>query len=680
MTASAAERERAAELRALIRFHDERYHQLDAPLISDAEYDRLVRELIELEQRFPELVTADSPSRRVGAPPLRTVDPVQHAVPMLSLDNAFSSDEVEAFDRRVRERLDVPGGAVSYVAEPKLDGLAVSLLYERGALTRGATRGDGQTGEDITANVRTIAEIPGRLRGHGYPERFEVRGEVFMPKEGFRTLNERARASGEKTFVNPRNAAAGSLRQLDPRVTASRPLAFFSYGLGLFPISALPDEHDEMLSWLRDWGLPVCPETEKVAGVAGCLAYFQRLGAERAKLPYEIDGVVYKVSRYDEQLRLGYVARAPRWAIAHKFPAEEATTRVEAIDVQVGRTGALTPVARLAPVFVGGVTVTNASLHNVEEVHRKDVRVGDTVVVRRAGDVIPEIVRVVLDSRPPETQPFRMLDRCPVCGAAVESIPGEAVSRCSGGLYCMAQRREAIRHFASRRAMDIDGLGDKLIDQLLDRDKVDTVADLYRLTLADLESLERMGRKSALNLLASIERSKTTTLPRFLFALGIREVGEVTAKALASEFGSLDAIMLADQERLMEIRDIGPAVASHVAAFFSEQRNRDVIGSLRAAGVRWPAEENVRGSQSLKGLSFVLTGTLESMTRDEVRHQIELRGGKVIAAVSSATSYLVVGAEPGSKLAKAESLGVPTLTKSELLELFARADAGNAIS
>lgn len=679
MTASTAEIERAAELRELIRFHDERYHRLDAPLITDAEYDSLVRELRDLERRLPELVTADSPTRRVGAEPLRTFSPVLHEVPMLSLDNAFSSEEVESFDRRVRERLEAPGEAVCYVAEPKLDGLAVSLLYEGGVLVRGATRGDGQTGEDVTANVRTIAEIPTRLRGSGYPDRFEVRGEVFMPRAGFHRLNEQARAAGEKLFVNPRNAAAGSLRQLDPRVTAARPLAFFSYGLGLFPATALPDEHDEMLAALCSWGFPVCPEVDKVIGVQGCLAYFQRLAAKRPELPYEIDGVVYKLSRYADQIRLGFVARAPRWAIAHKFPAEEATTRVEAIEVQVGRTGALTPVARLTPVFVGGVTVTNATLHNIDEVHRKDIRVGDTVVVRRAGDVIPEVVRVLPEQRLPEAAVFAMPERCPVCGSSVETVPGEAVSRCSGGLYCSAQHKEAIKHFASRRAMDIDGLGDKLIDQLLDRQKVSTVADLYALTVDELESLDRMGKKSALKLLAALEKSKTTTLARFLFALGIREVGEVTAQTLARAFGSLEALMSAREDDLMATRDVGPAVAAHVATFFSQDSNRNVIAALRTAGVRWPDEKPAGRTGALAGRRFVLTGTLESMTRDQARTRIESHGGKVSGSVSSATNYLVVGADPGSKQAKAESLGIAILAEAEFVDLLACADAGTPI-
>ncbi|RYU63015.1 NAD-dependent DNA ligase LigA [Methylolobus aquaticus] len=679
MPATDSARRRAADLREQIRFHDRQYHQLDAPQITDAEYDQLVRELRDLEAEFPDLVTADSPSRRVGAAPLRTFAPVQHEVPMLSLDNAFTADEVTAFDRRVRERLELESAEVGYVAEPKLDGLAVSLLYEGGRLVRGATRGDGRTGEDITANVLTIREIPARLRGPDFPDRFEVRGEVFMPREGFRRLNERARATGEKTFVNPRNAAAGSLRQLDSRITAARPLAFFAYGFGLFPGDALPAEHEELLAALAAWGLPVCPEIEKVSGIAGCLGYFERLAAKRPTLPYEIDGVVYKVSRYRYQTLLGYVARAPRWAIAHKFPAEEATTRVEAIEVQVGRTGALTPVARLSPVFVGGVTVTNATLHNIDEVYRKDVRVGDTVVVRRAGDVIPEVVRVLPEQRAPGAPKFVMPESCPACGSVVETIPGEAVSRCSGGLYCPAQHKEAIKHFASRRAMDIDGLGDRLIDQLLGRKLVGTVADLYGLSTEDLESLDRMGRKSAQNLIAALETSKSSTLARFLYALGIREVGEVTAQILAREFGTLEAIMAADRVRLMATRDIGPTVAAHIETFFAQPSNRDVIAHLRAAGVHWPDETVVAGAGPLSGQRFVLTGTLESMPRAEAKRRIEALGGQVVGSVSSATSYLVVGADPGSKHSKAESLGIPILVEPAFIALLSRAEAGGTI-
>ena len=670
MTAPQTVRQRVLELREQIEFHNRRYYEHEDPVIADADYDRLVRELLDLELRFPELATPDSPTQRVGASPRKAFAEVRHEIPMLSLDNAFSEDEVEAFDRRVRERLEMPAGSVDYVAEPKLDGLAVSLIYEGGVLVRGATRGDGRVGENVTANVRTIRDIPLRLVGHGYPDRFEVRGEVFMSKGGFRLFNERAINKGEKAFVNARNAASGSLRQLDPRVTASRPLAFFCHGFGIFPRGELPEGHHALLGRLQSWGLPICPEVTPVEGVAGCLAYFHRLLARRNELPYDIDGVVYKVNRHSQQDRLGFVARAPRWAIAHKFPAEEMTTRVEAIDLQVGRTGALTPVARLAPVFVGGVTVSSATLHNAEEVRRKDIRVGDTVVVRRAGDVIPEVVKVIGELRPTEARIFAMPNRCPVCGSLIESTPGDVVARCSGGLYCPAQQKESIKHFASRRAMDIDGLGDKLIDQLLDRRLIKTAADLYRLREEDLIELDRMGRKSAENLLRALEKSKTTTLARFLYALGIREVGEVTAQVLTGHFRTLDNLMQADQQALQMVRDIGPSVAGHVATFFAQLHNRQVIDALVEAGMHWPAESATRTPQQLANLRFVLTGTLDSMTREEARARLEAAGAKVSGSVSKATRYLVAGEDPGSKLVKAQILGITVLTEEDLLELL----------
>lgn len=675
MTSPQSIRRRVADLREQIESHNRRYYQLDAPIIADAEYDLLLRELIELEARFPDLAVPDSPTRRVGAPPLRSFAEVRHEVPMLSLDNAFTDEEVAAFDRRVRERLGVDDTRLDYVAEPKLDGLAVSLTYQHGLLALAATRGDGQVGEDVTANARTISAIPLRLAGRGHPERMEVRGEVYMPKAGFVTLNERALRLGEKTFANPRNAAAGSLRQLDPKITASRPLSFFCYGFGLFPNALLPGEHDALLQILEDWGLPVCPEVACVQGVEGCLAYYRRVLAKRAKLPYEIDGVVYKVRRFGWQQRLGFVAKAPRWAVAHKFPAEQANTRVEAIEVQVGRTGALTPVARLAPVCVGGVTVTNATLHNAGEVRRKDVRVGDTVVIRRAGDVIPEIVKVIPELRPPHAGTFVMPERCPVCNSTVEAVPGEAIVRCSGGLYCPAQHKESIRHFASRRAMDIDGLGDKLIDQLLQRKLVQTAADLYSLREQDLIGLARMGVKSARNLVQALERSKTTTLARFLYALGIREVGEVTARALASHYRSLDALMAADEASLQQVLDVGPAVAAHVAAFFAESNNRTVVARLVAAGIHWPQEPEVSGVRPLEGKSFVLTGTLSAMTRAEAKARLQRFGAKVTGSVSNKTTYVVAGADPGSKLARAEQLGVDVLGEHDFLRLLDTAAA-----
>jgi DNA ligase (NAD+) len=661
--------QRAGYLRREIEFHNFQYHQLDAPLISDAEYDALLRELQELERQYPELVTADSPTQRVGAPPLETFAPVAHEVPMLSLDNAFDDEELAAFDRRLRERLAVD--CVEYVAEPKLDGLALSLIYESGFLVCAATRGDGYTGENVTANVRTIGDIPARLRGSGWPQRFEARGEVFMPKAGFLQLNRRAEEKGEKIFANPRNAAAGSLRQLDPKITAGRPLRFYCYGHGSFPSDALPASQQELMARFHDWGLPVSPELAVVQGEAGCRDNYLAMLEKRPRLDYDIDGVVYKCNRFDWQAQAGFVARAPRWAIARKFPAEEASTRVIAIDVQVGRTGALTPVARLEPVFVGGVTVTNATLHNADEIQRKDVRVGDAVVVRRAGDVIPEVVRVVLEQRPADSQPFVMPDKCPACGSAAVAVEGEAVLRCEGGLVCPAQHKEAVKHFASRRAMDIEGLGDKLVDQLLDQGLIHTVADLYRLTVEQVAGLERMGQKSAENLIQAIAASKQTTLPRFLYALGIREVGEVTAQTLVGHFHTLDRLMAADADALQTAPDVGPAVAGQVAAFFAEAHNREVIAQLRAAGVTW--QEGVpegQGPQPLQGQTFVLTGTLQSMSRDEAKDKLQALGAKVAGSVSKKTRYVVAGSDAGSKLAKAKELDVQVLSEDEFLALL----------
>lgn len=662
-------RDRAAELREQLDYHNRRYYQLDAPVISDAEYDQLLQELQMLERQYPELITPDSPTRRVGAEPVKAFAEVRHEVPMLSLDNAFADDDVLEFDRRIREKLEQ--GDIEYVAEPKLDGLAISLIYENGALARGATRGDGHAGEDVTHNVRTIRDIPLELKGSGFPRRFEVRGEVFMPIQGFRALNQRALATGDKVFVNPRNAAAGSLRQLDPRITATRPLAFFCYGHGVYPEAELPPRQQLVLECFRAWGLPVCQEIRVVQGVAGCLSYYRGLLARRHQLPYEIDGVVYKLSRFDWQSALGYVARAPRWAIAHKFPAEEATTRVIAIAVQVGRTGALTPVARLEPVFVGGVTVTNATLHNADEVRRKDIRVGDTVIVRRAGDVIPEVIKSIPEQRPTNAEIFAMPTRCPVCDSDVETVPGEAIARCSGGLYCQAQRKEAIKHFASRRALDIEGLGDKLVDQLLEKGFVNTVADLFHLKVAELAKLERMGKKSAENLLAAVEKSKQTTLPRFLYALGIREVGEVTAQILANHFRTLESIMAANEAALQRVTDVGPTLAYHIATFFQQAHNRDVIKQLLQAGVCW--EETAatpEADQPLANKVFVLTGALDSMSREEAKARLQALGAKVTGSVSKRTDYVVAGAEPGSKLAKAKEFGVKIIDEAHLLALL----------
>lgn len=659
---------RAEELRKEIEFHNQRYYQLDSPLISDAEYDRLMQELLAIERQYPELATLDSPTQRVGAPPVAAFATVRHAIPMLSLENAFSDEDIEDFHRRVSQRLG--RNDIGYLVEPKLDGLAVSLIYDKGFLVCGATRGDGHTGEDITHNVRTIRDIPLRLRGSGWPERFEVRGEVFMPKKAFLALNERARRSGDKVFVNPRNAAAGSLRQLDPKITASRRLCFYSYGYGIFPDEQLPETQSALMDRFKSWGIPVNPELRVVQSITGCLAYYRDLLARRHDLPYDIDGVVYKVDRLADRRLMGFVSRAPRWAIAHKFPAEEAMTKVIAIEVQVGRTGALTPVARLEPVFVGGVTVTNATLHNADEVHRRDIRTGDTVVVRRAGDVIPEVVKSLPELRPADAQIFQMPRHCPVCGAEVELAPGEAIARCSGGLFCPAQHKESIKHFASRRAMDIDGLGDKLVDQILENKLIESVADLYHLTVEQLAALDRMGQKSAENLVNALERSKHTTLPRFLYALGIREVGEVTAHTLADYFRTLDAIMAADEEELQKVPDIGPSVAHHIYTFFRQPHNVEVVRALLDAGVHWEEVVKAKADRPLQGQTFVLTGTLSAMTRDEAKARLQALGGKITGSVSKNTRYVIAGADPGSKLAKAQELGVEVLDEAAFLRLI----------
>ncbi|MCX7896316.1 MAG: NAD-dependent DNA ligase LigA [Rhodocyclaceae bacterium] len=664
----AAAAERIAQLRAEIEKHDYAYYVLDAPIIPDAEYDKLFRELVALEAAYPELVTPDSPTQRVGGRPLPEFGELTHRVPMLSLANAFSAEEVEAFDRRCREGLGV--ARIRYACEPKFDGLAVSLLYENGIFVRGATRGDGYRGEDVTQNLRTVRNLPLRLKGEALPRFLEVRGEVLMLKRDFARLNARQAELGEKTFANPRNAAAGSLRQLDPRVTAKRPLRFYAYGVAeASQEDRIAKSHSEAMAKLMAWGLPVVAEREVVEGVEGLLAYYERMARKRQDLPYDIDGVVYKVDDLEAQERLGFVARAPRFAIAHKFPAQEALTVVEAIEVQVGRTGALTPVARLSPVFVGGVTVTNATLHNEDEVHRKDVRVGDTVIVRRAGDVIPEIVSVVHERRPPHARPFVMPKTCPVCGSAVEKPASEAIARCTGGLYCPAQRKQAILHFASRRAMDIEGLGEKLVDQLVERGLVKSVADLYRLTAHELSSLERMGEKSAQNLVTAIEKSKATTLSRFIYALGIRNVGEATAKDLARHFGDIKALMNASADQLMAVPEVGPVIAESIVHFFAEPHNRRVIDELLSAGVHWPHEKSAE-SGKLAGKTFVLTGTLSSLTRAAAKAAIEAAGGKVTESVSKKTDFVVVGEEPGSKYDKARALGVTVLDEAQFLELL----------
>ena len=647
--------QRAATLREQINYHNYRYYVLDDPEISDAEFDKLFRELQQLELDYPALITPDSPTQRVGAAPLTAFGEVKHVIPMLSLDNAFSEDEVRAFDRRVREGLEKE---------------EVSLLYEGGVLAKAATRGDGYTGEDITQNVRTIASVPLRLRGEGYPRTLEVRGEVYMTKRGFRELNERQEQKGEKVFANPRNAAAGSLRQLDSRITAQRPLEICCYGVGQVEGGSLAEQHSAILEQLLQWGLRVSPERALVAGVEGCLKYFAGMAAKREALGYEIDGVVYKVDSLAQQRRLGFVARAPRWAVAHKFPAEEVMTTVLDIQVQVGRTGALTPVARLEPVSVAGVTVSNATLHNEDEVHRKDVRVGDTVIIRRAGDVIPEVVSVVKERRSGKTKIFHLPKLCPICGSEVVRVEGEAAARCSGGLYCAAQRKEAIRHFASRRAMDIEGLGDKLVDQLVEQGLVKDVSDLYSLTQQQVAGLERMGEKSAENFINARNKSKTTTLPRFLYALGIREVGEATALALANHFGALEEIAEADVETLQEVPDVGPVVAQQIAAFFHEHHNSEVIKKLQAAGVHWPQMERRAATLPLAGKTFVLTGTLAAMTRDEAKQRLQALGAKVAGSVSARTDYVVAGVEPGSKLDRARELNVEVMNERQFLKLI----------
>ncbi|MGB5494948.1 MAG: NAD-dependent DNA ligase LigA [Sedimenticolaceae bacterium] len=673
MSLDKATRARAETLREQIAQHDYQYYVLDDPQIPDSEYDRLFRELQALEAAYPALVTPDSPTQRVSGTPLAAFGEVVHRVPMLSLENALNADAMAEFDRRVRRRLD-RDNEMTYAGEPKLDGLAISLRYQDGKLLQGATRGDGNRGEDVTQNVRTIAAIPLHLRGSGWPRLLEVRGEVFIPKRGFEALNRRQREQGAKTFANPRNAAAGSLRQLDPKVTATRPLMMFCYGLGEVEGHPMSATHSGNMALLQDWGLPVSPELQVLSGLDGCLAYFSAMGARRDTLPYDIDGVVFKVNSIADQEALGFVSRAPRWAIAQKFPAQEALTEIEDVEFQVGRTGAVTPVARLRPVSVGGVTVSNATLHNMGEVERKDVRVGDTVYVRRAGDVIPEIVRVLPERRPAGARPVVMPAHCPVCGSAIERIEGEAVARCSGGLYCAAQRKESVKHFASRRAMDIDGLGEKLIDQLIDQELIGDPADLFGLSVDALAGLQRMAQKSAHNLVAALDDARRTTLARFLFALGIREVGEATAQALARQFGALDAIAAASEEALQETPDVGPIVARHVHTFFRQPHNREVIAKLRDAGVAWPETEPLAaaGRLPLSGKSFVLTGTL-SEPRTQVKERLQALGAKVTGSVSKNTDYLVAGEEPGSKLSKAESLGVALLDEDQLRELIAEA-------
>ncbi len=663
--------QRAAKLRTDLDAHNYRYYVDDAPAVSDVEYDRLFRELQALERDYPALAMPDSPTQRVGGQPATEFDPVTHRVPMLSLNNAFADEEAEAFDRRVRNVLSVE--QVDYAVEPKFDGLAVSLVYERGRFTLGATRGDGYTGENVTANLRTVRAIPMRLPMNA-PPLLEVRGEVLMLKRDFAALNAAQGSAGEKIFVNPRNAAAGALRQLDPAITASRRLAFFSYGVGAVDWGAAnpPATQDALLDLLTALRLPVASQRSVVRGLEGLLGYYRAIGTERDSLPFQIDGVVYKVNQVAHQERLGFVSRAPRFALAHKFPAEELPTQVLAINVQVGRTGALTPVARLRPVFVGGVTVVSATLHNEDEVRRKDVRVGDTVIVRRAGDVIPEVVRVLPESRQRNAPQFVLPRRCPECGSRVVRLPDEVKARCSGGLVCPAQRKQALLHFASRRALDIEGLGGKLVDQLVDAGLVHTPADIYQLDVAALAALERMADKSAANVVAAIDKSRATTLARFIYALGIRHVGETTAADLAQHFGTLDALLAADEHVLLEVRDVGPVLVQSILQFFAEAHNRDVIAQLRAAGVHWTeaATRRVRAGK-FSGRTFVITGALPTLSRDDAKALIEEHDGKVAGSVSKKTTYVVAGADPGSKLDQAIELGVPVLDEQQLTAMIA---------
>ena len=644
------------------------YYVLDTPILPDIEYDRLYREMLEIEANHPEWVSPESLSQRVGGTALKEFDSVQHTVPMLSLNNAFEDAELIAFDRRSREGLHTEH--VDYAGELKFDGLAISLRYENGSLVKAATRGDGASGEDVTANIKTIRAIPLKLLGKNIPAVLEVRGEVFMYLKDFQKMNQQAATLGEKEFANPRNAAAGSLRQLDSKITAKRPLSFFAYGLGaLEPQSWLPATHEELLNAYVELGLPVCPERRVLKSVTEILSFYNEIGAKRDSLPYDIDGVVYKVNSFAEQAKLGFVSRAPRFALAHKYPAQEALTTVLGIDVQVGRTGAITPVARLAPVEVGGVRVTNATLHNEDEVKRKDVRVGDTVSIRRAGDVIPEVVSVIKERRPADAAEFTMPIRCPVCNSHIERLADEAVARCSGGLFCGAQRKQALIHFAHRRALDIEGLGEKIVDQLVDQNLVRTPADLYRLGFTALANLERMGDKSADNLIQAINKSRNTSLARFIFALGIRHVGETTAKDLANHYQSMHAVMDATLADLLTVKDVGPVVADSIVSFMEEVHNREVIEQLLASGMQLSVEEKII-SAAIAGKTFVLTGTFPTMTRDEAKDLLEKAGGKVAGSVSKKTDYVVAGSDAGSKLTKAEELGIPIIDEAAMLKLL----------
>jgi DNA ligase (NAD+) len=661
---------RVKELHDLINKYNYLYYVTDNPEVTDSEYDRLFNELKQLEQTYPELKAIDSPTQRVGGQALDKFEQVTHAIPMLSLDNVFDGEELTAFAKRVTDRLNT-SEEQTFAAEPKLDGLAISIRYENGVLVQAATRGDGAVGEDVTENVRTIKTVPLKLHGESIPQVVEVRGEIFMPKAGFEALNQNQVAENKKSFVNPRNAAAGSLRQLDSKITATRPLEMYCYGLGELVGIKRPKTHTAAMKLIESWGCLISPELQQVHGVEACLAYIEQLGNKRDELPYEIDGVVLKVDDVQLQERLGFVSRAPRWAIAYKFPAQEEMTLVEDIKVQVGRTGAITPVARLKPVFVGGVTVSNATLHNEDEIRRKDVRVGDTVIVRRAGDVIPEVVQVVMSKRPENTSEYQMPTHCPVCDSLAEKEEGEAVLRCSGGLFCGAQQKEAIKHFASRKALDVDGLGDKLVEQLVDEGLINNVADLFQLTVEQVASLERMGQKSAENLIQALNAAKQTRFARFLYALGIREVGEATARSLALHFETLATLLQATEEQLLEIEDVGPVVAKHIETFFKQAHNLEVIDRLLEVGVEWPLEQKQQSDSEIANKTIVLTGTLETFSRSEAKEKLLALGAKVAGSVSKKTDYVVAGRDAGSKLTKAENLGIPVVDETTLAEWLA---------
>ncbi|MBP9727429.1 MAG: NAD-dependent DNA ligase LigA [Gammaproteobacteria bacterium] len=660
--------ERVEKLREQLNLHNYRYYVLDDPSICDAEYDRLFHELQNLEETYPELKTSDSPTQRVGAAPLAEFQPVLHSISMLSLSNVFDFNELQAFDKRIKDRIK-NANSIEYVCEPKLDGLAISLRYEQGVLVQAATRGDGQTGENVTDNCRTIKTIPLKLINHNIPNILEVRGEVYMPLSGFAKLNEFILEKNEKPFANPRNAAAGSLRQLDSKITVTRPLAFFAYGIGEIS-EVIAETHSEVLKRLSALGFCVSPGYQMVQGAQGCQDYYEQLIQKRHTFDYEIDGMVIKTNSLSLQTELGFISRSPRWATAYKFPAAEVTTTVESVDFQVGRTGALTPVARLKPVSVAGVIVSNATLHNMDEIARKDIRIGDTVIVRRAGDVIPEVARVVLECRQHNTKTIESPTHCPICQSEVEKIEGESAIRCPGGLHCSAQCKEMIRHFASRKAMDIEGLGDKLIEQLVDKSLIKTAADLFQLSFNQLASLERMAEKSAKNIIDALEKAKNTTLNRFIFSLGIRDVGETTALSLAQYFGDLTGIMQATTEDLLAVNDVGPIVAENIRAFFDDSHNQQVIRELLAANIHWPAMPQKPAENKLSGKIFVLTGTLSSMSREEAKEKLQALGAKLSESVSKKTNYVVAGEEPGSKLQKAQALGVSILDEIEFLKLF----------